>query len=48
MKNKLFGLRVKLLYDKVFHQKFAGNRNEKDPDNYEQACLFGIVDTRYK
>ena len=47
-KKKFFGLRAKLLYDKVFRQKFAGNRNEKDPDNYEQACLFGIVNTRCK
>ena len=28
-KKKLFGVRTKLSYDKVFHRKFVGYRNEK-------------------
>ena len=34
-KRNLFGFREKLLHHKVFHRKFACNRNKKYPNNYE-------------
>ena len=33
-KEKLFGVRTKLSYQKVFHRKFMRNRNEKIRDTY--------------
>ena len=38
----------RLLHHKVFHQKFACNRNEKDTQNYEQASLLRFIDVRSK
>ena len=32
---KLFGVRTELLYCKVFHRKFLGDRNEKNSNTYE-------------
>ena len=34
-KNKLFGVKTKLSYYKVFHRKSFNNRNEKSTDSYE-------------
>ena len=34
-KKKLFGVRTKLSYYKVFHRKLISNRNEKNRDTYE-------------
>ena len=31
-KEKLFSIRTKLWYYKVFHRKFISNRNEKNPN----------------
>ena len=33
--NKLFSIRIKLLYNKVFHEKVISNRNEKNSNTYE-------------
>ena len=30
---KLFGIRTKLLYNKIFHRKYISNRNEKKKKN---------------
>ena len=45
-KKELFGVRTKLLFHKVFLRKFNVDRNEKDPNNHKQACLFGMIDIR--
>ena len=34
-KKKLFGVRMKLSYYKVFHRKYISNRSEKNWHNYE-------------
>ena len=48
-KNKLFGVRIKLSYYKVFHRKFISDRNEKNTrDTYEQTCPFRTFNTKIK
>ena len=43
---KLFSIRTKLSYYKIFHIKFIDNRNEKNTNIYEQACLFRFINIR--
>ena len=43
---KLFSIRTKLSYCKIFHIKFIGNRNQKNANIYEQACLFRFINIR--
>ena len=45
-KRELFGVTAKLLLYKVFLRKFNIDRHEKETNNHEQACLFGIIDIR--
>ena len=40
---KLFGVRTKLSYYKVFQRNFVGYRSEKNSDTYEQICLFRFI-----
>ena len=47
-KKTLFGFRAKLLHHKDFHEEFACNRNENDPNNYEWAGLLRFIDIRFK
>ena len=44
----LFSIRTKLSYYKFFYRKFISNRNEKNSNINEQACLFRVIDIRYK
>ena len=44
----LFSIRTKLSYYKFFYRKFISNRNEKNSNINEQACLFTVIDIRYK
>ena len=43
MKKKLFGLGANLLHYKVFHQKFAGNRNEKPQITMNKTVCLGLL-----
>ena len=43
MKKKLFGLRANLLHYKVFHRKFAGNRNEKTQITMNKTVYLGLL-----
>ena len=43
-----FSIRTKLSYYKAFYRKFISNRNEKNSNINEQACLFTVIDIRYK
>ena len=45
---KLFSIRTRLSYSKFFRRNFISNRNEKDSNNYEEACLFRIINIRPK
>ena len=47
-KRKLFGVRTKLSYYKVFHRKLISNRHEKKRDTYEQTFLFRTFNIRMK
>ena len=47
-KKKLFGVRPKLSYYKVFHKKFISHRNEKKGDNFEQTCPLRTFNIRIK
>ena len=43
MKKKLFGLGANLLHYKVFHRKFAGNRNEKTQITMNKTVYLGLL-----
>ena len=43
MKKKLFGLRANLLHYKVFHQKFADNRNEITQITMNKTVYLGLL-----
>ena len=45
---KLFSIRTRLSYSKFFRRNFISNRNQKDSNNYEEACLFRIINIRPK
>ena len=43
MKKKLFGLEANLLHYKVFHQKFADNRNEITQITMNKTVYLGLL-----
>ena len=44
----LFSIRTKLQYYKFFYRTFIGSKIGKNSNINKQACLFRVIDIRYK